>query len=204
MSEAVRSHLPKVDAHHHIWDLDRNYHPWLMDGDPPQRVYGDSSPLRRNYMINDFLNDARNQNVVKSVYLQCGWDPADPVGETRYVQSVADAQPQGFPHAIVAHADLHHDDVERVLEAHCRFRNMRGVRMLLNHHTVGHFAWAERGDYLSDPAWRRGYAKLGDFGLSFDCQLYPHQMPQAAEVAALKPSVPVIVNHSGMPIERES
>ena len=26
--------LPVIDAHHHIWDLQRNHHPWLAD-EPP-------------------------------------------------------------------------------------------------------------------------------------------------------------------------
>ena len=43
-----------------------------------------------------------NQNIVKSVYLQCGYDPSDLPGETRYVQEVADANDQGFRHGIVA------------------------------------------------------------------------------------------------------
>jgi predicted TIM-barrel fold metal-dependent hydrolase len=196
--------LPKVDAHHHIWDLDRNYYPWLRDGPPVQRVYGDSAPLRRNYLLADYLRDAADQNIVKSVYLQCGYDPSDPVGETRYVQEVADADPRGFPHAIVAHADLEAGNVADVLKAHCRHRNMRGVRTLLNwHDTMPQYRWAKRPDYTTDPAWRRGYALLGEMGLSFDCQLYSHQLPLAVELAKSFRNVPMIINHTGMPIERE-
>jgi predicted TIM-barrel fold metal-dependent hydrolase len=196
--------LPKVDAHHHIWDLDRNYYPWLQDGPPVQRVYGDSAPLRRNYLLSDYLRDAADQNIVKSVYLQCGYDPSDPVGETRYAQEVADSNDRGFPHAIVAHADLEARDAGKVLEGHCRYRNMRGVRTLLSwHDTEPHYRWAKRPDYTTDPAWRRGYALLGELGLSFDCQLYPHQMMQAVELATAFPRVPMIINHTGMPIERD-
>lgn len=196
--------LPKVDAHHHIWDLDRNRYPWLQEGEPRQRVYGDSTPLRRNYLLKDYLADTADQNIVKSVYLQCGYDPSDPVGETRYVQEVSDADKNGFPHGIVAHADLEADNVKDVLKGHCRYRNMRGVRVLLSwHDTIPAYRWAPRPDYTTDPAWRRGYALLGEMGLSFDCQLYPHQMPLVVELAKSFPHVPIIINHTGMPIERE-
>ena len=101
-----RDEFAKVDAHHHIWDLKNHVYPWLQEGPPRQRVYGDSAPLRTDYLLSDYLCDLQGFRFVKSVYLQCGYDPGNPVGETRYVQSVADRDPNGFPHAIVAHYDL--------------------------------------------------------------------------------------------------
>lgn len=202
--EVTDDGIDKIDPHHHIWDLQRNYHPWLIDPNPPRRVYGDSTPLRHDYLIADYLADAANQRIVKSVYLQCGYDPRDPVGETRYVQEVSDRHPKGFPHAVVAHADLDADDVETVLKGHCEFPLMRGIRMLLNWHETPHFRWSARPDYMTDPKWLRGYELLGKHGLSFDCQLYPHQMLEAEKVAARFPEVPMIVNHTGMPVDRDA
>ncbi|ULB09746.1 amidohydrolase family protein [Cereibacter azotoformans] len=203
-TEERRRAFPKVDAHHHIWDLDAHSYPWLQEGPPRQRVYGNSAPLRRNYRIEDYLADVAPFRVEKSVYLQCGWNPADPVGETRYAQAVADAQPEGFPHGIVAHSDLDAPGVEDELKRHCESPNMRGIRMLLSHHDTPAYQWAPRGDYLTDPAWRRGYEALARQGLSFDAQLYPHQMPELARIAAEVPEVPLVIDHCGMPIERES
>ncbi len=199
-----RRAFPKVDAHHHVWDLARNRYPWLQDGPPRQRVYGDSAPLRRDYLLETYLADVSGFDVIKSVYLQCGWDPADHAGETRYIQALADAHPQGFPHGIVAHADLDAPDIDEQLRRHCESANMRGIRMLLSHHDIAHYQWAPRGDYMTDPAWLRGYAALARHGLSFDAQLYPHQMPDLARVAEAIPDVPLIVDHTGMPIQRET
>ena len=42
--------LKIVDAHHHFWDLGRNYHPWLCDEPMIPFRYGDYSALRRNFM----------------------------------------------------------------------------------------------------------------------------------------------------------
>ncbi|MFW6077766.1 MAG: amidohydrolase family protein [Hyphomicrobiales bacterium] len=200
---ARRDEFAKVDAHHHIWDLKNHVYPWLQEGPPRQRVYGDSAPLRTDYLLSDYLRDLEGFRFVKSVYLQCGYDPDNPVGETRYVQSVADRDPNGFPHAIVAHADLDADDVDDVLRQHCESPNMRGIRMLLSWHETPRYQWAPRGDYLTDPKWLRGYERLAVHDLSFDAQLYPGQMPDLVTVARRVPEVPLVIDHTGMPIERE-
>lgn len=39
---------------------------------------GGGTPLRainKNYLLDDFLQDAKNQNVVKSIHLDVGYDP---------------------------------------------------------------------------------------------------------------------------------
>ncbi len=42
-----------IDAHHHLWDLDRLSYPWLTD--PVEHVAGDYSSIRQSYLIDDFL-----------------------------------------------------------------------------------------------------------------------------------------------------
>lgn len=196
--------IPKIDAHHHLWDVDGDRYPWLVSPDPVQRVYGDSARLRFNYRLDDFLRDTDGAGVVKSVHVQTGWDPADPVGETAHLQAIADGNPGGFPHAIVAAAELQQPDVERVLERHCAHPNMRGIRACLNWHDVPLYRWADRPDVMRDEAWRRGYRLLARYGLSFDCQIYPHQADDAAALADLAPDTPLIVLHAGMPIDRSA
>ena len=95
-----------VDAHHHLWDLRANYYPWLSDRIGP-RMYGDYSAIRRDYLVDDFRGDIGALPVRKSVHVQAEHDAADPVRETRWLQAVADAPGSGgYPHAIVAYADL--------------------------------------------------------------------------------------------------
>ena len=101
--------IPIVDAHHHFWDLQSNYHPWLCD-EPliPQR-YGDYRPIRRSYMPEDYARDTSAFDVVASVYVETEWDPADPIGETRWIDAIADRH--GLPSVVVAQAWLDRDDV---------------------------------------------------------------------------------------------
>ena len=191
--------LPKIDAHHHLWDVENNPYPWLTGPTEP-RIYGDYGPIKKNYLIDDFLADSRPHNVVKSVHVQANWDPADPVGETRWCQGVADVS--GFPHAIVGHANLAESDVEGVLAAHCESANMRGIR-----HIIGHTDHPDhprpRPDYLNDPAWEHGFSLLREYGLSFDFQLFPRHMADAARIVRAYPATPVAICHTGFPFPRD-
>lgn len=198
MTEALRS-LPKIDPHHHLWDLEHNDYPWLRDPHSP-RMYGDYRSMCRSYLIDDYRADSEPHNVVKSVHVQANWNPADPVGETRWCQGVADAH--GFPHGIVAHADLAASDVEATLAAHRESANMRGVRQILGHTDDPGLARTDRPDYPSDPAWDRGYGLLARYDLSFDLQAFPAQLEPAAAVAARHDGVPLVVCHTGFPWDR--
>ena len=95
-----------VDAHHHLWDLRANYYPWLSDRIGP-RMYGDYASVRRDYLVQDFRADIGTLPVRKSVHVPAEHDARDPVRETRWLQAVAGAPGSGgYPHAIVAYADL--------------------------------------------------------------------------------------------------
>ena len=77
---AYAKDIPIVDAHHHFWDLDRNYHPWLCDEPPIPFRYGDYGAIRKNYLPEHYDRDTSAFHVVGSVYVETEWDPTDPVG----------------------------------------------------------------------------------------------------------------------------
>ena len=192
--------IPFVDAHQHFQDIEKHYYPWLCDVDRPAQLEGDLSPIRRNYLPADYLLDMKPVQLVKSVHIQNGWDPHDPVGETRWLQGLADAH--GFPHAIVAFADLAAPDAEATIQAHCAFPNMRGIRQILNWHREPTYRVAPRADMMDDADWRRGFGLLSRYGLSFDLQIYWPQMESAYRLAKSYPDTLIILNHFGMPIDR--
>lgn len=64
---------PIVDAHFHIWRLAAT--PWLA-GPPVPRIFGAYEPLRRDYLIEEYLAAARPCGVVKSVFVQVNVAPA--------------------------------------------------------------------------------------------------------------------------------
>lgn len=59
-----------VDGHHHIWrqaDL-----PWLT-GPMQPRIFGPYEPIRRDYPIQEYLDDLKGSGVTRSVYVQTNW-----------------------------------------------------------------------------------------------------------------------------------
>ena len=145
---------PVIDPHHHLWDLGRNRYPWLQEHLLTPRLEGDVRPIAHDYLVRDYLADARHQNLVKSVHVECGWDQSDPVGETEWLQGIADKH--GFPHGIVARATLDAPNVEQILEYHARHKNVRGIRHAINWHPDPAKSYVNRPDLIRTAAWRRG------------------------------------------------
>jgi predicted TIM-barrel fold metal-dependent hydrolase len=193
-----------VDAHMHLWDLARISYPWLTPP-LPVGITGDVSPIARNYLLDDYLRDVApgesRVRVVKVVHVEAGADPADSLAETKWLQAIADAR--GFPHGIVAHAELEKPGAAALLSRHAAHRNVRGIRQILNWHPDPAKTYTPR-DLLSDESWQRGFALLARHNLSFDLQIYPSQMPAAARLAARHPDTPIILNHTGMPLEKDA
>jgi predicted TIM-barrel fold metal-dependent hydrolase len=185
--------LEFVDAHHHLQDYENGRYPWLAPGKAGGALSPDISPLRRDYTLRDLKADLAGVRLVKSVHVQNQWDPTDPVGETAWLQGIADAE--GFPQAIVAFADLADPTVEGLLEAHAAYPNMRGIRQILDWHEDPTYTVVLRRDLMESADWRRGYALLRRFGLSFDLQLYPEQLDMAFDLVRAFPDTPVVLNH---------
>ena len=186
--------LAIVDAHHHLFDR------------PGWR-----------YLFDDLLEDlGSGHKVVATVYLQCGQhyrsagpEHMRPVGETEFVESVAalsatgEYGPARACAAIVGYADLTLGAlVDEVLEAHlavapARFRGIRHGAA-----TDADPAFARPGPrpppgLLRDAAFREGFARLANYGLSFDAWLYHPQLPDLIDLARAYPSTPIVLNHVG-------
>jgi predicted TIM-barrel fold metal-dependent hydrolase len=192
--------IPIVDAHQHFWDLDKNYYPWLCDPVPIPFRYGDYSALRRTYLPPDYRRDSAGFRVVKTVHMEAEWDRADPVAETRWIETIRRAY--GFPSACIGHADLGRHDIEAVLAGHAKASLVRGIRH--KPRAAGAPREARRGapGSMDDPSWRRGYALLEASGLSYDLQTPWWHLDAAADLAADFPRTQIIVNHTGLPADR--
>jgi predicted TIM-barrel fold metal-dependent hydrolase len=197
----VGADLRIVDPHVHLWDLSRDRYGWLQDEPLPNNPAGDMSPIaRRDYLPDDYRADTAGWNIDKMVHVECGLPIGRQLAETDWLQSLADDT--GCPQGIVAGADLLDPDLDALLEAHAARPNVRGVRQIVCWHRDPLKTYTPR-DLLADPAWVGGFAKLARHDLSFDLQLYPSQMATAAVIASRHPDTPVIVNHAGLPTDRD-
>ena len=189
--------LTIVDAHQHFWDPRRNYYPWLCDEPPIPFRYGDYRAIRQPYLPPDYRADAAPVHVAGSVYVEAEWNPADPVGEMRYIESLRGEY--GLPSVAVAQAWLDADDAAAVLEHQAAFAFVRSIRHKPRANPKP-AAGAPGG--MTDAKWREGYARLAPLGLRFDLQTPWWHLVEAARLAADFPYTQIILNHTGLPADR--
>jgi len=195
--EILEPDLPICDPHHHLWDF----------------------PASR-YLLPELLADLTSGHKVEStVFVECGSfyraagpEPMKYVGETEFVggQAAMAASGRYGPvlacEGIVGRADLSQGaGVAAVLEAHVRAGSGRfkGVR-----HAGAYDASPDiRRSHTSPPpglyglaAFRAGFARLGELGLSFEAWQYHPQLGEVAALADAFPGVAIMLNHVGGPL----
>ena len=183
--------LEFVDSHVHFYDMQHPelfYGHWQPDVDPPligkqMRKLGE-----RNFLAEDFIEITRASNVSKAVHVQAAIGSKDPVKETEWLEDAAERT--GFPHAIVAYADLRDPSVESVLERHCEFPRMRGIR---------DFSY---GDFLIADDFQRGYALLEKYDLHASIAAQCQDMEKLVTLANKFPNTVIVIDHAGNPAER--
>jgi len=184
--------LPFVDTHVHFWDLE---HPdlryvWLEPG-WIHPLLGDIRSIKTPlFGAEEIIAETRFANVSKFVHVQAAIGSEDPVDETRWLDAAAERT--GVPAAIVGDCRLAADDAAAVLERHAEASpRMRGIRDF------------GEGDYMNDPAWRRGYARLADYGWVCDLDCFWEGMATARDLARAVPDVTLVLGHAGFPQARD-
>ncbi len=193
---ALEPALPIIDPHHHLWDRPGN-----------------------RYLLEDLLQDTRAHNVRQTVFVECtsmyraeGPEELRVVGETEFVQGVAAKSASGgygetrVATGIVGSADLRLGDrVAPVLEAQIaaspqRFRGIRHRAAWADQSVLPNLAADAPQHVLLDPDFRKGYAHLRTYGLSFEGWLYHTHIADLTDLAIAFPDTTIIFNHLGGPI----
>jgi predicted TIM-barrel fold metal-dependent hydrolase len=189
-----------IDAHHHLWDLQANYYPWLRDHPEQNFFLGNYDALKRNYLPEDYCRDSIAHNVLATVHVEAEWDRSDQVGETRWISEIAARY--GFPNAIVAHAWFHTDNSAEVIAAQAAFPLVRGIRSKPVTSTSPDTMNPGAPGTMQDERWLRGFALLKTHGLTWDLRVPFWHLPEAASVARAFPETPIVLNHTGFPWDR--
>ncbi|MBT8424678.1 MAG: amidohydrolase family protein [Silicimonas sp.] len=182
-----------VDAHFHVWrqaDL-----PWLT-GPMQPRIFGPYEAIRRDYPMSEYLDDIVGTGVSKSVYVQANWPTEKAEDEAAWIEGLI--AETGWPHGLVAYADMTVDDVRPALDRLSRFPHLRGIRQQLHWHENPTYRFAPHADLCRDPVVQKNVARLAEYGLAFDLQVFDDQMAGASELAGACPDVTFVLQHSGM------
>ena len=193
---------PVIDPHHHLWDLSLNRHPWLAPADDTagDKSFGSIEPIRRTYGVDQYLADAKGQNIVATVHVEAGWSDAYPLQETLWLDGLDKSA--GVAKRYVARVPLGSPDAFRLLEAEATNPAVVGIRDIVSWHPDPHQSFAPRDHLMSDAGWRQGLAKVGELGLVFDLMLFPWQMDEACRLVSDFPDIQFALNHCGSPVDR--
>jgi predicted TIM-barrel fold metal-dependent hydrolase len=189
--------LKIVDPHVHLWDLRTGLYPHFEK--PSTGRNGSNAAIARSYLLEEFVKEGEGQfEIVGAVHVEAF--PTDSVKETETLQRVAERSPVSI--VIVSNEDLTSPDFEARLDRHAQYPIFRGIRRVVNQHPKSEFSYGVP-DLMASPAFLTGLRTLGQRGLSFDLQLYPHQMERAALLATQAPDTQIILNHAGMWADRD-
>ena len=205
LASADDSLLPIVDAHHHFWDVQRNPHPWLTELPRIPFRYGDYESICKDFLPEDYAAACGTHRVLRHVVMEGEWTPSDPTGEALWMAGLA--RRYGKPHAMSAQIWLDRDDVDEVLRAY-RQAPLAGFVRSVRHKPNCAARQAYRSDWSAPgsmrcPRWRDGYARLAAADLMFELQAPWWHMSEAAELARDFPATRLIINHAGLPGERD-
>lgn len=167
-----------IDAHLHLWDLQRSAYSWITP---------EHGPLHTTITADRAEGELRAAGVDQAVLVQA----EDSVTDTEYLLEVA--AERDWVAGVVGWVQL--DDpgaAAAQLDRFCADPAFRGVRHLVHDDP--------RDDFLALPAVRRSLGLLAERGLPFDVpDAWPRHLGATAELAAALPELTVVLDHLGKP-----
>ena len=169
-----------IDAHIHLWDIDRLDYPWLAN----------VPAINRTYLLSDY-DEARGDTAVEAVvFVQCECRPDQYRDELAWVQSLADRDPR--LKAIVPWAPLEDGEVvAEELQAIAADPRVKGVRRIIE--------FEEDIDFCIQPGFVRGVELLGEVGLHCELTVGPRNFPNVMKLVEQCPGTRFILDHIGCP-----
>jgi L-fuconolactonase len=160
-----------VDAHLHVWDLERSDYAWLSPG----------HPLHRTFTPEQAHAELEAAGIASAVLVQA----EDSGRDTELMLEAADRHP--WIAGVVGWVRLEEPPVaEEQLERLC------GVRHLVHDDP--------RDDFLLLPTVRTSLRQLADRGIPFDVpDAWPRHLAATAGLAGALPELRIVVDHLGKP-----
>ncbi len=166
--------MMRVDAHHHVWHLDRGDYGWI---DPGMTIH-------RDYTLDDLrpvLGDIDGTVLVQAAATEA---------ETAYMLEVA-RESRGLVKGVVGWTDLTAPDAPARINALAKDRMIKGLRPMLQ--DIEDTYWIMRDEVK--PALQA----MAEAGLCFDALIQPRHLPLMAIFANLHPKLKIVIDHAAKP-----
>lgn len=170
-----------IDTHQHLWDLELFQLPWLENPGV--------TPLRRSFLMTDYLNATQKCGVVQTVYMEVNVHPEFQQQEARHVLKLCSQTDNPMSGAVIG-GTPGGAGFGQYLEEFVENPFLKGVR------TVLHDPDRPQGMCLK-PQFKENIKLLGELDLSFDLCMRPGEITDAVELVDACPQTRFIVDHCG-------
>lgn len=166
----------RIDAHMHLWRLDRGDYGWITDA---------VAPIRRDFGPDDARPLLEAAGIDGVVLVQA----APTVAETRFL--LEHAAREAWVRGVVGWVDMAAADAPDVLADLARDRNLKGIRPMI--HDIPDPDWMLRPDLA--PAFRAVIAH----DLAFDALVKPPHLKNLLTLLRRHPDLRVVIDHGAKP-----
>ncbi|HEX2591794.1 MAG TPA: amidohydrolase family protein [Rhizomicrobium sp.] len=167
----------RVDAHHHLWKIDRGDYGWLNDKDTPT--------INHDFLPPDIAPFLKDCGIDKTILVQC----AETVAETEYLLGLAAAAP--FIGGVVGWVDLAAEDAPDVIAWLAENKTLKGLRPMLQ--------GLPEDDWILRPELAPAIAAMKATELRLDILVFPRHLPHVAKFFALHGDLPMVIDHGAKP-----
>jgi predicted TIM-barrel fold metal-dependent hydrolase len=216
--------FPLIDPHIHQWDPAHTPHkaglavqllgryPRILDAvaraTQPKAILqslGLTDYALAPYLPQNYALDVAPYQVDAVVHVEADWHHqhgVEVVEETRWLMGLPFGHPLPRLGGIVAKANPLHPSFEQVLRAHRDASPLfRGIRYMGSFHPDPDVKkWCPQANTYSNPIFRKRFALLAKYGLSFDAWAYSLQLPEVIALAKAHPEVPLVIDHLATPV----
>ena len=166
----------RIDAHQHFWHYSAAEYPWIGPG---------MERLARDFLPADLAPLLEAGGIAGTVAVQA----RQSLEETRWLLELADGH--GFIRGVVGWVDLRSTHVADQLARFAGHPRFVGVRHVVQDEADPRFLLGE--------AFLHGLARVAEAGLVYDLLVLAPQLSAAAEMVALRPGQPFVLDHLAKP-----
>lgn len=166
----------RIDAHQHVWRLDRGDYGWLTPA---------LAPIYRDYGLADLRPHLDAAGIGGTVLVQA----APTEAETEFLLEAAASA--GLVRGVVGWVDFAARDVHRRLERLARNPLLRGVRPMMQD--------IPDTDWMLGAALEPAFRAVIDLELRFDALIQPRHLPNLRRLLDRYPNLNLVIDHGAKP-----